>query len=142
MREKFVEEQNEILEKARREMFKEDMQKFVQGCYVNPYISEESNIILSAQQMARQYLASDKEGTAIYADMLFLYRILLTPPELMTDKMYDLYVIPIRLAMPKDVLPSFYRKNAIRIHQDKNKHPQAIEAFQKFTECYKRCAGS
>ena len=40
--------------------------------------------------------------------------------------------------MDKSELPSFYRKNAVRIHPDKCKHPDAIQGFQKLAECYKR----
>jgi len=35
-------------------------------------------------------------------------------------------------------IASFYRKNAVRIHPDKCKHPEAIQAFQKLAECYKK----
>lgn len=42
--------------------------------------------------------------------------------------------------MSKSEVASFYRKNAIRVHPDKCKHPEAIQAFQKLAECYKKAS--
>ncbi len=131
-KERFAQEQNEILEKARREMLLE-----------HPVV-DPTDVL--AQQMATTYLASIDSSAAPmnYEDLAFLYKVILTPDAILTQAMYRNFphtLLPNRLQMQKPELASFYRKNAARIHPDKCRHPQAIEAFQKFTECYRRgCA--
>lgn len=41
--------------------------------------------------------------------------------------------------MPRAVIGSFYRMNTLRLHPDKNRHPMANQAFQKFADCYQHC---
>ena len=62
-------------------------------------------------------------------DVYFIYKVLLTSEEMLINKL---------AIIPKAELPSFYRQKAKRLHPDKISHPQAMEAFQKFSECYRR----
>ena len=110
----------------------------------DPLISFEpvlDSIEKSATQMAMKYLSeqvNDGTNNIVYEDILLVCKIILTPSNLLIEKMYYCLANRNRTGMPKAELASFYRKNAARIHPDKCKHPQAIEVFQKFAECYKK----
>jgi len=118
-REKFAQEQNELLEKARLEM--------LQQTSFNPLLYQ---INALANQMAMKYLyCPSTEGTKVsFQDAVLIYKILATPKELLLETMKGIEEVE---------LASLYRKNALRLHPDKCKHPQAVEAFQKFVDCYK-----
>jgi hypothetical protein len=121
-REKFAQEQNEMLEKARLEM--------LQQTSFNPFLYQ---INALANQMAINYLycPSTEDTKVSFQDAVLIYKILATPKEILLETMKGIRDIG------KVELALMYRKNALRLHPDKCKHPQAIQAFQKFVDCYK-----
>jgi len=140
-KEKDAQEQEKFFEEARRKMLEEEQKRYAD--YANlfsnwpsyAYIYSQSNnglnddsINLLASQNAKRDLANQMAEN--YDDLVFMHKILLTSKEMLVAKF---------LAIPKEELASFYRKSTIRLHPDKNSHPQAREAFQKFTECYRIC---
>ncbi len=146
-KERDAQEQERIFEEARRKLLEEEQrghsflssadyanlfQNWPSYCYVysqsNSYLNDESINQLAAEK-AKKDLA-DGKSRMIYEDLFFLHKILMTSKEMLITKLW---------AVPKEELASFYRRNAIRLHPDKTGHPNAMEAFQKFTECYKAC---
>lgn len=109
-----------MLEKARLEM--------LQQTSFNPLLYQ---INALANQMAMNYLyCHPTEGSKVsFQDAVLVYKILATPNELLLQTMKG---------VGDTELSSMYRKNALRLHPDKCKHPQAVQAFQKFVDCYKR----
>jgi hypothetical protein len=143
---KDAEEQNRILEEAWRKMQEEEQQKrddpqFMFGQWMNdqccnlPVIGLSNEAInLLSKEKAEKYMASNEyRGLPCYEDLHFLYKIIVTSQEMLIAKLWML---------PQQEINSFYRKCAMRLHPDKNPHPQAMEAFQKFHECYKVCINS
>lgn len=118
-REKFAKEQNEMLEKARLEM--------LQQTSFNPLLYQ---INALANQMAMNYLyCHSTDGSKVsFQDAVLVYKIIATPKELLLETMKGI---------EETELSSLYRKNALRLHPDKCEHPQAVQAFQKFVDCYK-----
>lgn len=129
-KEQFAEEQNAILERARQEMVAELTQA---GQLLSPV--GEDPISVQARQLTAKYLEELHQPMdgAVYEDTLFMYKVLLTPADELVEKL---------TSVGKEEQSSFYRRNAIRLHPDKNRHPQAIEAFQKFTQCSKGIRGT
>eukprot|EP00826_Nyctotherus_ovalis_P044120 TRINITY_DN473_c0_g1_i22.p1 TRINITY_DN473_c0_g1~~TRINITY_DN473_c0_g1_i22.p1 ORF type:complete len:119 (+),score=22.59 TRINITY_DN473_c0_g1_i22:131-487(+) len=84
-----------------------------------------------SKELAEKYMKESECGLTVnFEDVFLLYKILYTAKEMLVAKLK---------IVPAKELCSFYRKYAVRLHPDKNKHPRASEAFQKFLECYKQC---
>lgn len=140
--EKIAEEQNRVLEEARRQMLEEEQKQRSNYQYLfenwpattylytfTNYGLNDESINKLAKERAESYMGSKEyNGRTALEDIQFLHKILLTSVEMLLAKLW---------IIPKQELSSFYRKNAMRLHPDKNCHPKAMEAFQKFSECYK-----
>ena len=143
-KEKDAQEQEKIFEEARRKLVEEEQQRcsdyaylfhtWPSYCYVysqsNSCLNDESINRLASEKAKNELSQTNGENAISYDDLFFLHKVLMTSKEMLVAKLWTI---------PKDELSSFYMKNAIRLHPDKNNHPQAMEAFQKFTECYKAC---
>jgi len=133
-RQEAIREQNAKFEEARRLMNKEQTTNYralfyqwdlavASGGLTDASINKLSN------ELAEKYLRDNLCNSLInFKDIFLVYKILITPKEMLVGK---LKIVPLQ------DLSSFYRKYAIRLHPDKNRHPKASEAFQKLTECYK-----
>jgi len=81
-----------------------------------------------AQKYSLEYM-SRKEfaGELTYQQILQVYKILIMPEEILQHYMFSLSA---------DLLKTEFRRIAKIIHPDKNKHPQAGNAFQKVYKVY------
>jgi len=82
-KQKYAEEQNEMLENARREMLE-------QGINLFPCVNCD-NIEILANQQAMSYLSNqsnDMKNSINFEDLVLLYKVLLTPANLLIEKMY------------------------------------------------------
>ena len=87
-------------------------------------------INLIANKLAMKYFSSkeNEETKTSLEDAMLIYRILQSPKQIIIQSMENI---------DKAELASLYRKNSLRIHPDKCRHPQADQAFQKYVECYR-----
>lgn len=142
---KFIEDQNALFEEARRKLQEQERREYV--CYSDWFyrwpndlypvgyaqrLLTDDSINRLANEETLKYMAErEYHGLPNYEDLFFMYKVLITPAELLLAKLK---------AVPKAELPSFYRRHAITLHPDKNQHPRASEAFQRFNEFYKTCS--
>ena len=85
-KERFVQEQNEMLERARKEMIMKE-QSPPSFNYANfPQLSEDDIISQNVKQMAIQYAAT-QQSDSNFDDTLFLFRIILTPNNVLQERM-------------------------------------------------------
>jgi thiol-disulfide isomerase/thioredoxin len=138
-RQQAIREQNAKLEEARHLMNKEQVTNYQALFYQwdmglkNEGLTDASVNKLS-KELVDKYLRDNACNLLIsFEDIFLVYKILITAQEILVKK---LRVVPVQ------DLSSFYRKCAMRLHPDKNKHPKASEAFQKLTECYRQCLTS
>eukprot|EP00830_Metopus_es_P011652 TRINITY_DN2368_c0_g2_i2.p3 TRINITY_DN2368_c0_g2~~TRINITY_DN2368_c0_g2_i2.p3 ORF type:complete len:206 (-),score=49.44 TRINITY_DN2368_c0_g2_i2:40-657(-) len=145
-REKFAAEQEKIFEEAKKKMeeqealrgnrttlFDEASPVSYQTIYDGVRLTDDSMQVI-AQEQATKYLTSNNAPLGLnIEDVCLIYKTLMISPTDLLRKMQQI---------PKINLGSIYRKYAVRLHPDKNNHPQANVAFQKLTECYKSCASS
>jgi len=83
-----------------------------------------------ARKMATKFTSeAGLKGSCTYEESFIVYKILLSSE-------YNL--LQHLLNAPKHIATSTYRKLALLLHPDKNKHPQANEAFQKLTDLFSR----
>eukprot|EP00826_Nyctotherus_ovalis_P044117 TRINITY_DN473_c0_g1_i14.p1 TRINITY_DN473_c0_g1~~TRINITY_DN473_c0_g1_i14.p1 ORF type:complete len:249 (+),score=54.71 TRINITY_DN473_c0_g1_i14:124-870(+) len=134
-RQEAIREQNAKLEEARRVMLEE--QSNYHGLFYQWDVCLESkglkDVLVNklSKELAEKYMKESECGLTVnFEDVFLLYKILYTAKEMLVAKLK---------IVPAKELCSFYRKYAVRLHPDKNKHPRASEAFQKFLECYKQC---
>ena len=139
-------EQDAKLEEARLKMIEEERERYLhyQAWFYQwpqqlmyPGISSaacltDESVNALAKEWTIKYL-KENNGDAAFDDIFLMYKVLITSNEMLLAKM---------MLVPKAELSSFYRKFAVRLHPDKNKHPKSNEAFQKLTECYKFCTNS
>jgi hypothetical protein len=79
-----------------------------------------------AQQMMSTYFVQHPESPVSKEEMYNLYKILLTPEDLLVKCM------KLTLAQNPPALATYYKSVSLQIHPDKNKHHLATETFQKF----------
>lgn len=84
------------------------------------------------ENLAKKYTLSfmsqkDYDGNIHYQQILQVYKIMIMPEEILQTYMFSLNA---------DTLRSEFRRMAKIIHPDKNKHPQAGNAFQKIYKVY------
>ena len=85
-KEKFIEEQNEMLERARKEMIKEESSLPAFNYATFPQLSDDDIISKNAHQMATEYVTKE-QAESNFEDALFLYRIILTPSNILQERM-------------------------------------------------------
>ena len=85
----------------------------------------EQQINQTATVLANQFVASqspEDDSPVVSKDQAYVvYKFLNTPREVLELAMQQ---------MQPQVLNQFFRKLAIQLHPDKNRHPQATDAFQ------------
>ena len=83
----------------------------------------EQQINATAMTLSEQFVAAQQnDGEDVSKDQAYLvYKFLHTPSELLVSGMKR---------MQPSELSQFHRKLAIQLHPDKNRHPQATDAFQ------------
>jgi len=81
-----------------------------------------------AQKYSLEFMSrKDFTGEITYQQILQVYKILIMPEDILQNYMFSLNA---------DMLKSEFRRFAKIIHPDKNKHPQAGNAFQKIYKVY------
>jgi hypothetical protein len=83
----------------------------------------ESQINISSKKKAKQYLQESKDCSLQFHQVYLVYKFLDTPLKYIVEGM--------RSKTPEQAR-SFYKNIAKQLHPDKNSHPLAKEAFQKF----------
>ena len=68
------------------------------------------------------------DGKMTYEQIISVFKMLLIPKEILQKYLF---------ALNSNVLKSEFRKMALQIHPDKNKHPKAALAFQKINSIYR-----
>jgi len=136
------EHQRKLFEEARKKAM-EDANSQSQGFMRRPAMNQNAYQAYSVleyfqrmdfeiEKMAQKYtieFMSRKEftGDIGYQQILQVYKILIMPEEILQNYMFSLGA---------DTLKSEFRRIAKIIHPDKNKHPQAGNAFQKVYKVY------
>lgn len=131
-----MKKEQEYYEKKQAELFQEARDSFIRRNYmsgVNPSLlsqiqSSLSSVLASAKAKAAEFIRSNNQGSLREEDIVALYKIILSPAELIQHEICE------KNAEDKK---SYYKKIALQIHPDKCSHPQAGEAFQKFTQIYR-----
>lgn len=86
------------------------------------------SILPIAQALAEDYISQNLSGSCTYEQALSVYKIL------ETDEARIKFILD---RMSKDSKKQGYKKLAIALHPDKNRHPLSKEAFQKASELFK-----
>jgi hypothetical protein len=128
--------QKKLFEEARKKAMEDSNAKKPQA---NPNVYNACNMLeyfrrmdYEIEKLAQKYsieFMSRKEfvGDIGYQQILQVYKILIMPEEILQNYMFSLN---------SDMLKSEFRRIAKIIHPDKNKHPQAGNAFQKVYKVY------
>jgi len=87
-------------------------------------LSTEEDIEKSAKIMTDEFISNSCATESTYEQILDVYKILCASDELIFAKYFA-------KSFGRDHAASCYRRLAIRLHPDKNKHPLANEAFLK-----------
>jgi len=132
--------QRKLFEEARRKAIEDaNAQNFARKPQTNPNAFQSYSALEYFQRMdyeieklAQKYsleFMSRKEfaGELSYQQILQVYKILIMPEDILQHYMFSLNV---------DLLKAEFRRIAKIIHPDKNKHPQAGNAFQKVYKVY------
>lgn len=132
--------QRKLFEEARKKAIDDaNSQNFMKRPQVNPNVYQAYSVLEYFQRMdfeieklAQKYsleFMSRKEfaGELSYQQILQVYKILIMPEDILQNYMFSLSA---------DMLKSEFRRIAKIIHPDKNKHPQAGNAFQKVYKVY------
>ena len=145
--------QRRLFEEARRKAMEDaaNNPNFMKRPQVNPNVYQAYSVLEYFQRMdyeieklAQKYsleFMSRKEfaGELSYQQILQVYKILIMPEEILQNYMYTLILTNLtndRFSLSADMLKAEFRRIAKIIHPDKNKHPQAGNAFQKVYKVY------
>jgi hypothetical protein len=87
-KERFAMEQNEMLEKARQEMILENTNQVSYSPLLFPQLQKDDIINQTAEAKAKEYLSGFQSDSTNIEDIAFLYRVLLTPEDILNERMY------------------------------------------------------
>ena len=152
-REKQEEEcQQKLFEEAKKKAMKENAPQSNQfqggnSSHQRPMSALEyfQRIDFEIETLAKKYTVEfmsqkDFTGNVTYQQSLQVYKIIIMPDEILQSYMYFISLnqnsYPTRFNLNSDTLRSEFRRMAKIIHPDKNKHPQAANAFKKVYGVY------
>lgn len=116
-------EQQRLFEEARRKMHSDAP---AQAAAV---LSSEGQIDRSATEMTESFMKNPGEVSCTYAQAFNVYKILCSTNEFLQAKYFN-------DDFPRDQVTMTFRKLAKVLHPDKNRHPQANDAFLKVMRAY------
>ena len=109
--------------------------------FYTSFIQKFPEIETLAEKYTVEFMSQkDFTGNVTYQQSLQVCRIITMPDEILQSYMYFISLnqnsYPIRFNLNSDTLRSEFRRMGKIIHPDKNKHPQAANAFKKVYEVY------
>lgn len=95
------------------------------------YNSIMTQVSAYAKEKMERYMSLDKfKGECTHVEVFNVYKIIYMPEEILVKALW---------MVDQSQLKSYYRKLALILHPDKNKHELSSDAFKKLTHAYEIC---